>query len=51
MAGFDMQGLYLLILADFDPEENVAVDSDDEGSDPQESSDEQLGTEHYVEVG
>lgn len=41
----------MLILADFDPEEDGAVESDDEGSSSQESNDERLGTEHYVAVG
>jgi len=43
---------HLLIFADFDPEEDRAVESnDDEGSDSQESNDERLGTEHYIEIG
>ncbi len=47
----DLQVSHLLNTADFDPEEDVAVQSSNEGSDSQESSDERLGTEHYVEVG
>ena len=41
----------LLILADIDPEENVRVESSDEGSDSQDSHDDVAGTEHYTEVG
>jgi hypothetical protein len=44
-------GFHLLICVDFDPEEDRAVESNDEWSASQESSEERLGTEHYVEVG
>jgi hypothetical protein len=47
----DVQGFNLTILVDFDPEGDGVVQSSDEGSDSQESNDERLETEHYVEVG
>jgi hypothetical protein len=41
----------LTLYIDFDPEENGASHSSDEGSDSQQSDDGLIGTEHYVEVG
>lgn len=48
---YPVKYVQLLILIDMDPEEDVAAESSDEGSDSQESHDDLAGTEHYVEVG
>jgi hypothetical protein len=41
----------LTLYVDFDPEENRAPQSSDDGSDFQDDDDDLIGTEHYVEVG
>jgi hypothetical protein len=41
----------MLTFADYDPEDNVVVENSEDQSGSEDSDDDRVGTEHYVEVG